>query len=73
MAKRRLEKSWSDDLSDVPIYYLDLIKYREVSNYIADTLKVYHQSPQLILIENGTVVYNCSHSAIRVSEIASYT
>ena len=72
MAKSRIESGWDKELSSVPIYYLDLIKYRDISNYIADELNVRHQSPQLILIEGGKSIYNASHSAIRVSDVATH-
>lgn len=45
-------------------YYLDLITFRVVSNAIAEQFQVMHQSPQLILILKGKVVYVASHSDI---------
>ncbi len=68
MAKRSLEFAWSDAASGMPIYYLDLLEHRNISNLIADTLKVTHQSPQLIVIHNGTAVYHASHSSIDAEE-----
>ena len=35
-------------------WYLDILKYRSISNLIADKLVVNHQSPQLIIIVDGT-------------------
>ena len=72
MAKNRLETSWDKDLKYMPIYFLDLIRYRSVSNKIADDLGVNHASPQLIVIENYTVVYDASHHMIQTSEIAKH-
>lgn len=72
MAKNRLESSWDKDLSDIPVYLLDLIRYRNVSNYIAQQLQITHQSPQLILITKGEVVYNASHSAISTASIKQH-
>lgn len=43
------------------IYYLDLLTYRPVSDYIEFTLKITHQSPQLILIENGKPTWSKTH------------
>ena len=62
MAKKSLELSW--DSSEVPTYFLDLIEYREISNFIASHLDVTHQSPQLIGVKNGEVFYHASHSSI---------
>ncbi len=67
MAKMRLESQW--DLDNVDAHYLDLLSYRSVSNYIADSLSVHHESPQLILLKNGEVIYDSSHLDISVEEI----
>lgn len=63
MAKSRLERNW-DMGESVKMYYLDLIRYRDISNQIAGQFNVEHQSPQIILIKNGEVVYHDSHSGI---------
>lgn len=68
MALRQFENEF--DLSDkVTAYFLDLIAYRDVSNEIAHRFGVQHQSPQLILINNGIAVYNASHSDIDAEEL----
>ena len=68
MAKNRVERDW--DL-DFPIYYLDLIQYRSISNLIAAKSGIEHQSPQLIVFQNGLPVYDASHNAIDANEIKS--
>lgn len=42
-------------------YYLDLIRYRNLSNEIAHFFNVQHQSPQVILLKNGEVINYASH------------
>lgn len=69
MAKSRVEMSWNFDEDAVEAYYLDLIRYREVSNHIASEFGVSHQSPQALLIDKGTCTYNASHLNIRVSDL----
>ncbi|MCT4580291.1 MAG: bacillithiol system redox-active protein YtxJ [Flavobacteriales bacterium] len=69
MAKTRLERAWDLELDQISIYYLDLLAYRNVSDAIAATFDVAHQSPQLILVKNGKVVYHASHSSIAVEKI----
>ena len=71
MAKRRFELDWDNLPSDMPLYFLDLIKYRELSNKIAQDFSVYHESPQLLLIKNGECVLDQSHGAISVDETMS--
>lgn len=56
--------------TEVLVYFLDLLQYREISNEIAGRFQVTHQSPQLILVKNGKSVYDVSHSDIDAAEIA---
>lgn len=63
MALSRMERNWSDSAGIKP-YYLDLLAYRPISNQIADTFGVDHQSPQVLLIQNGECVYDASHMSI---------
>ena len=69
MAKMRIESKWTDINKDVDLYYLDLISYRNLSNHIADTFSVYHESPQIILIKDGEAEYDSSHFDISVEEL----
>ena len=50
-------------------YFLDLIKYREISNKIAEDFDVRHESPQLIVFENGKVKNSASHQDISIDQI----
>jgi len=43
---------------------LDLLQYRNISNEIAEVFGITHQSPQILLIKNGIVIYNESHEGI---------
>jgi bacillithiol system protein YtxJ len=67
MAKMRLEESW--DFEDVDAHYLDLLAYRPISTAIADDLQVHHESPQLILLMQGEVIFDSSHLDINVEEV----
>jgi len=49
---------------EVDVYYLDLHSYRDVSNETGYKFQVLHQSPQLLIIKNGTAVANASHGSI---------
>jgi bacillithiol system protein YtxJ len=68
MAKRRFELDWDQLPSDLPLYFLDLIKFREISNQIAEDFQVHHESPQLLLIKGGECILDQSHGAISVEE-----
>ena len=68
MAKRRIEMD-ADELPDnLPVYILDLIKYRDISNQIAHEFHVHHESPQLLLIKNGECILDQSHHEISIEE-----
>ena len=71
-AKERLITDYNVIEDKADFYYLDLLTYRSLSNYIAKTLMVTHQSPQLIVIKDKKVVYSASHHAISALEIAKY-
>lgn len=61
MAKSRLEMQWDITDQNVEVYYLDLINNRSVSNLIASTFGVRHESPQALLIKDGVCTFNTSH------------
>ena len=69
MAKNRLDKSAPPEKGD--FYYLDLIKYRNISNKIVDTFNVYHESPQVLVIKDGECKYDESHAGITMSDISA--
>ncbi len=69
MAKSRLDRN--EQPQDLDFYYLDIINYRNISNKIAVDFEVHHQSPQVLIINDGQCVYNESHSGIQMDEIAS--
>jgi len=68
MALNRLERETAPSTAD--FYYLDLIKYRSISNAIAEQFDVYHESPQILVIKNGECIYDESHQGISMFEIA---
>lgn len=68
MVLSRLERS--DTPENIDFYLLDLIKHRNISNRIAENFKVYHESPQLLLIKNRECVYDESHMGISMVELA---
>jgi bacillithiol system protein YtxJ len=66
----RLERNWKEDeMHDTTAYYLDLRSHREVSNQVADTFGVEHQSPQVLIIKDGESVYDSSHFDIDYNSI----
>jgi len=54
------------------LYYLDLHAYRSISNAVAATFQVMHESPQLLVIKNGTTVFHTSHGAITETNLEQF-
>jgi bacillithiol system protein YtxJ len=69
MTENKLEEGWDVLHPKVRLYFLDLIRYREVSTVVAERFNVSHQSPQILIIKNGICVYNSSHHEINVDTI----
>lgn len=61
IAKTRIEKIPFNLPPNSELYFLDLIRYREVSDEIAQRYHVYHESPQVLLIKNKECFFDCSH------------
>ena len=69
MVLKNFEGEVANSDKDVEYYFLDLIAHRPISNQIAEELGVHHQSPQLIVLENGKAIKHASHQSISVSLI----
>ncbi len=70
-AFREFQK-WAANLaSDEPVelYVVDVINQRSISNHIAETLGVIHQSPQIIWINGGKVISHFSHYQITLDKL----
>ncbi len=73
MALNRLERSWKDaEMEGLKPYFLDLIAHRDISAEIADKFGVRHESPQVLVIENGECVYHNSHMGISYNELKQF-
>lgn len=46
---------------DYPSYHLHVQDSRSLSNYIAETFAIKHESPQALLFKGKDVVWNASH------------
>ncbi len=69
----RIERSWKkSDLNNIKPYYLDLLTFRDISNSIANRYQVEHQSPQILLINNGICVFSRTHLEISYTDIINF-
>ena len=71
MVKNRFQSNYNLG-NTFTLYYLDLIKYRNISNKIENLFNISHQSPQLIIIKHGKVVAHSSHYEILNMDLSVY-
>lgn len=70
VALDRLERAWRpEEIQPADAYFLDLLRHRDVSQAVAQTFSVHHESPQILLINEGKCVYNASHMTISYSAL----
>lgn len=67
VAFQRLQKA--EQPADIDFYYLDLLSNRQLSNKVSETFKVAHESPQVLVIKEGSCVYDESHLGISIDDI----
>jgi bacillithiol system protein YtxJ len=47
--------------TDIPIFWVNVREQRDISDWIAETYQVTHESPQLILLAEGKAAKSWSH------------
>lgn len=52
-------------------WFAEVWQYREISNRIESIYGVRHQSPQVLIIQNGKAVYDEDHSKILPEKVAA--
>jgi len=57
---------------DFTAHFLDLLRYREISNAVAQQFDVVHQSPQLLIIKNGKAVAYASHENVNKIKLTDF-
>lgn len=63
-------KAYIDGGGPIPVYVVDVVANRELSQTIARRLNVMHQSPQVILLEKGVPTWKTSHWEISAHALA---
>ncbi len=72
MVLKQFENEFKLEESITP-YFLDLLEHRDVSNEIASRFEVQHQSPQIVVIQAGKVVYSASHENIDAGRLKMFS
>ena len=55
--------------TELPIYWVNVREQRDLSNWVAETYDVTHESPQLILIRDGKPEKVWSHYEVNRSNV----
>ncbi len=69
ITKSNLEQAAGEKFA-IKMHFLNVVKRREASDHIASKLGIRHESPQVILINDGEVVWHASHGAINADSIS---
>jgi bacillithiol system protein YtxJ len=66
------EEMQQTNSGDISFYLLDIVKNRDISSIIAQQFNLNHESPQLLVIENGECNYYKNHWNISFSDLVKY-
>lgn len=69
IAKQELDSNVQELNKSVDLYLVNVIQERAVSNMVAQELGIRHESPQVILLKDGKVVWEGSHWQVKGEEI----
>jgi bacillithiol system protein YtxJ len=70
-SKREVER-FVEQTPDIPVFLVDVVKHRSLSQQIARDLDVRHESPQAILMLKGEAAKHASHRQITVQLLADW-
>lgn len=72
MVLKQFENEYSIETSIMELYFLDLLVHGDISNEIATRFDIQHESPQIIVIKDGKVVFNASHENIAAADLKQF-
>lgn len=72
MVLRQFEQTYDLKEEQIKLYFLDLLSHRDISNKIASMFNVPHESPQLLVLKDGKVVFDASHSGIESGKLNEF-
>lgn len=68
-SRRSLETGLDELAGIADLHFVDVVSMRLVSAYIAEKTGIRHESPQVILLHNGTPFWNASHGEVRLNNL----
>ena len=64
-------RSFEKQCPDVPVYQVNVIRRRKLSGRIAEDLGVRHESPQVIVLNEGKPIWHASHFEVTTEGLAA--
>ena len=58
---------------EIPVYGIDVIRQRGISDLVARRLEIGHESPQVILVREGQATWHASHFGVTAAALAAAT
>lgn len=68
-SKSQLEQAADQIMPKADMYFVDVVGARPVSNEIARQMDVSHESPQVMIIDKGEVIFHTSHDGINTNVV----
>lgn len=69
MALSNLHQVDSEVAEKADFHFLNVISHRTLSQHVSEELRVRHESPQLLIIQKGALVWSGSHYQVSASAI----
>lgn len=66
---KKFEFQYSDKCGIDKFFLINVIKEREISNQISSLFQLNHESPQVLLVKNESLIYSASHSDINFKDL----
>lgn len=70
-ALRNFESYMVEKRETIDFVFLDILNYRSISNALAQRFDVRHESPQLLIFDNGKLTAHFSHGGINEGQITN--
>jgi bacillithiol system protein YtxJ len=71
-AKLKLDEVMKEASDEAEFYLIDVRQNRDASNLVAELTGIRHESPQVIVIKSGEIIWHGSHGAIDEAVLMKY-
>ncbi|MDR9419909.1 bacillithiol system redox-active protein YtxJ [Gracilimonas sp.] len=71
-ALQNLKSISEEKIKKTDFYLIDVIGQRNIAGYISQQLHVRHESPQVLILRDGKVVWHGSHHMVQTDNVVRY-